>query len=149
MSGKLLRVNIGFVLAFHGIGHAMGIIPALQLVKIRSDSPDWLKNWSSHSWLLTGLLGESASRLLCVVLYAAALIGFFSALFSFLGWGIPHDLWRTLAIVSSLISLLTLALFWDALIFLFPHKIGALSVNVAVLVCLLVLKWPSEVNLGF
>ncbi|MGD8398217.1 MAG: hypothetical protein PVG11_05120, partial [Anaerolineae bacterium] len=59
------------------------------------------------------------------------------------------DWWRTLAVASSVISLVALLLYWDALIFLFPHKVGALAVNVATLVCLLVLSWPSEADLGF
>jgi hypothetical protein len=50
-----------------------------------------------------------------------------------------------LAIIGSL----HLALFWDALIFLFPHKVGALAINVATLICLLALNWPAEVDLGF
>ncbi len=32
MSGTTLRAIIAFVLLFHGVGHAMGIIPALRLV---------------------------------------------------------------------------------------------------------------------
>ena len=32
MSGMVLRIIIAFIFAFHGVGHAMGIIPALGLV---------------------------------------------------------------------------------------------------------------------
>jgi hypothetical protein len=149
MSGTLLRAIIAFVFAFHGVGHAMGIIPALQLVKVDSSSEGWLSNWSSHSWLLTNLLGDTVSRILCIVLYGAALIGFLGAALALLGWGIPHDWWRTLAVVSAVISLVALVLYWNALIFLFPHKVGALAINVATLVCLLVLNWPTEADLGF
>jgi hypothetical protein len=83
------------------------------------------------------------------VLYLAGLVGFLGAALALLGWGVPHDWWRTLAVASSVISLVALLLYWDALIFLFPHKVGALAVNVATLVCLLVLSWPSEADLGF
>jgi hypothetical protein len=149
MSGTVLRAIIAFVFAFHGVGHAMGIIPALGVVNIDGSSKGWLKNWSSHSWLLTNLLGNTVSRILCVILYGAALIGFLGATLALLGWGIPHDWWRTLAVVSAVISLVALLLFWNALIFLFPHKVGALAVDIATLVCLLVLNWPSEAALGF
>jgi hypothetical protein len=54
-----------------------------------------------------------------------------------------------LATVSALISLVALLLYWNALIFFFPHKVGALAVNIATLVCLLVLNWPAETDLGF
>jgi hypothetical protein len=54
----------------------MGNIPALGIVNVKGASQGWLKNWSSHSWLLTNLLGDTVSRILCVILYGAALIGF-------------------------------------------------------------------------
>ncbi len=149
MSGTVLRAIIAFAFAFHGVGHAMGIIPALGIVNVEGSSQDWLKSWSSHSWLLTNLLGDAASRALCAILYGAALIGFIGAALALLGWGVPHDWWRTLAIVSAIISLVALLLFWNALIFLFPHKVGALAINLATLVCLLVLSWPTEANLGY
>jgi hypothetical protein len=149
MSGTVLRAIIAFVFAFHGVGHAMGIIPALGIVDIEGSSQSWLKNWSSDSWLLTKVLGESVSRILCVVLYGAALIGFIGAALALLGWGVPHDWWRTLAVVSAVISLVAILLFWNALMLLFPHKVGALAVNIATLICLLALNWPTEVDLGF
>jgi len=149
MSGTVLRAIIALVFAFHGVGHAMGIMPALGLVGGERANQGWLKDWSSHSWLLTNLLGDAVSRILCVVLYGAALVGFIGAALALVGWGVPHDWWRTLAVVSAVISLVALLLFWNALIFLFPHKVGALVVNVATLVCLLVLNWPTEAALGF
>lgn len=149
MSGTVLRAIIALVFAVHGVGHAMGIIPALGIVNAQESSQGWLRNWSGHSWLLTNLLGDTVSRILCVVLYGAALIGFLGAALALLGWGIPHDWWRTLATVAALISLVALLLYWNALIFLFPHKVGALGVNIATLICLLALNWPTEANLGF
>ena len=149
MSGTVLRAIIAAIFAFHGVGHAMGIIPALGVVSAGSSRQGWLKNWSSRSWLLTDLLGDPISRIFCIILYGTALIGFLGAALALLGWGIPHDWWRTLAMVSAVISLVALVLYWNALIFLFPHKVGALAVNVATLLCLLVLNWPTEADLGF
>jgi hypothetical protein len=149
MSGTVLRAIIAFVFAFHGVGHAMGIIPALGIVKVGASGPGWLKGWSAQSWLLTGLLGDGGSRIVCGLLYLAGLVGFIGAALALLGWGVPHAWWRTLAVASAVVSLLALVLFWNALIFLFPHKVGALAVNVATLVCLMALQWPSEKALGF
>jgi hypothetical protein len=98
---------------------------------------------------LTNLLGSTLSRILCVALYGAALLGFLGAALAVVGWGVPHAWWRTLAVASAVISLVALLLFWNALIFLFPHKVGALAVNLATLVCLLALNWPTEADLGF
>ena len=149
MSGTVLRAIIAFVFAFHGVGHAMGVIPALGIVDVGGSSQGWMKNWSSRSWLLTSLLGDTISSVLCAILYGAALIGFIGAALALLGWGVPHEWWRTLAVVSSVISLVALLLFWNALMMLFPHKVGALAVNIATLVCLLVLNWPTEAAIGF
>lgn len=141
MSGTTLRAIIAIVLFGHGVGHAMGIIPALRDVKVGS--------WSSRSWLLTDLLGDSLSRILCIILYGAALIGFVAAALGLMGWTVPHDSWRTLAVASAVISLVAVGLYWNGLILLFPHKIGAIGVDIGVLVCLIVLNWPAEVDIGF
>jgi hypothetical protein len=149
MSGTVLRAIIALVFGFHGVGHAMGVLPALGVVSVEGADQGWLKDWSSRSWLLTDLLGDTPSRVLCAILYGAALIGFIGAALALLGWGIPHDWWRTLAVVSAIISFVGLLLYWNALIFLFPHKVGALAINIATLVCLLLLNWPAEADLGF
>ncbi len=143
MPATWLRAVTTFVLLFHGVGHAMGIIPALKLFNPDGASPDWLRGWSSRSWLLTDLLGDTATRVICVILFLAALVGFIGAALGLYGWLVPHELWRTLAVVSSVISLVAIALFWNALIFFFPHKLGYIGVDIAVLVCLLLANWPD------
>lgn len=149
MSGTVFRAIIALVFAFHGVGHAMGIIPALGIIKVSESSPGWLRNWSSHSWLLTNLLGDPVSRILCIILFLASLVGFIVVTLALLGWGVPHELWRKWAVISAIVSLVALLLFWNALILLFPHKIGSLAVNVATLVCLLGMNWPAESAFGF
>ena len=62
---------------------------------------------------------------------------------------VPHASWRTLAVVSAVVSLVAIALFWNAFVSLIPNKLGAFAVDVATLVCLLGLNWPSEADLGF
>jgi hypothetical protein len=149
MSTTLLRVIIAGVLAFHGIGHAMGVISALKLINVDRSEGSVFRNWSSDSGLLTDLLGDPASRVVCTILYLVALIGFLGAALGLMGWGVPHDWWRTLAIVSAVISLVALVLYWNALMLLSPPKVGALAINIATLVCLIWSKWPSEADLGF
>lgn len=141
MSGTTLRIIIALVFLIHGVGHAMGIIPALRPVDV--------KGWSSHSWLLTPLLGDGVTRIISIVLFLAALVGFVAASLGLMGWLVPHDSWRTLAIVSAVISLGAIALFWNAFVSFIPNKLGAIAVDVATLVCLLVLNWPSEADIGF
>jgi hypothetical protein len=141
MTTATTRMLVGAVLLIHGIGHFMGVLGVLDLFKV--------KGWNGHSWLLTPLMGVGASRTLGVVLFAAVLVGFLGVGFALFGWLVPHAWWRSLALVFAVISLVTLVLYWNALVLVFPNKIGALGVNVAVLVCLLWLNWPTEAALGY
>ena len=141
MSGVTLRALVAVVLFIHGIGHFMGIMPALQLVKV--------EGWNSRSWLLTPILGETISRILSIILFLLALIGFIASSLALLGWLVPHDWWRTLAVVTAVISIVTIVLFWNAFVAFFPNKIGALGVDIATLVCLLLVNWPTEAMLGY
>jgi hypothetical protein len=136
-----LRIIIAAVLFIHGIGHIMGVLPALQVGDVAG--------WNSRSWLLTPLIGETASRILSAVLFLMALIGFLASALALMSWLVPHEWWRTLAVVSAVISLVTVVLFWNAFVALVPNKVGALGVDIAVLVCLLVLNWPSEADIGY
>jgi hypothetical protein len=119
----------------------MAFLPALNIT-----STD---KWHYRSWLLTPVIGDTASRVISIILYGAAFIGFIAAALGLFGWLVPHDLWRSLAVVSAVISLIALALFWNSFASLFPNKIGAIAVNIAVLVCLLWLNWPTEADIGY
>jgi hypothetical protein len=141
MSGVTLRALIAVVLFIHGIGHVMGLLPAFGLSTV--------EGWNSRSWLLTPILGETISRILSIILFLVALVGFVASALALLGWVVPHDWWRTLAVVSAVISIVTIVLFWNAFVSFFPNKVGALGVDIAVLVCLLVLNWPTEALLGY
>ena len=148
MSGSTLRFTIAGVLFFHGIGHLMGVIPALGLIRTGESSPAAFRNWSSRSWLLTNLLGDTAASIVCGLLFAAGFVCTVGAGLSLIGWLLPHQGWRTLALAAAVVSLVAVALYWNALMLLFPHKVGALSVDITILVCLLWLNWPSEAAIG-
>lgn len=141
MSPTTLRILIGLVLIVHGIGHAMAFFPALNIFSNEF--------WHHRSWLLTSLIGDTASRVLSMILFGAALLGFVAAGLGLFGWLVPHEWWRNLAVVSAVISLVALALFWNSFASLFPNKIGAIAVNIAVLWGLLLANWPSETDIGF
>lgn len=135
----MIRILIVIVLIAHGIGHVLGVFPALGLAS--------LEGWSLRSWLLTDLIGTTAASWLGVVLWLVGLLGFVGAGLGMLGWIVPQAWWRSLAISAAVLSLLALALYWNA----FPsllNKVGAIGVDVAVLVGLLWLNWPSEAVLA-
>ena len=140
MSATTLRIIIGLVLLIHGIGHTMAFVPALNLFSSET--------YHHRSWLLTGFLGDPASRVISIILFGSAMLGFIGSALALFGWLVPHDSWRTLAVVSAVISLVALTLFWNSFASLFPNKIGAIAVDVAVLVCLLWASWPTEADIG-
>jgi hypothetical protein len=140
MSPKTLRTIIAIFLFVHAIGHGQGLVASLGL--FNSDT------WHARSWLFDNLLGEKGSRVLALILMVICILGFIATAFSFLGIGIPHDLWRTLAIIFAVPSVLSLIFYWNAFSQLF-NKIGAIGVNGWILIGLLIMKWPTEAELGF
>ncbi len=150
MSPVFLRLTITAILVFHGVGQLMGAIPAMGLFGVGSSKgPDWAKNWSANSWLLTDLLGSSASRIIAAILFIVAFTGFICGAFSINGLLIPVDIWRRILIISAVISLWAIFLYWNAFILLFFHKIGNIVINLAVLVALLYVNWPTQTQLGY
>ena len=140
MSPKTLRTIIAIFLFVHAIGHIQGIVASLGVIKTET--------WNVRSWLFDDLLGEKGSRILAMILFAVCVLGFLATAFSFLGVGLPHELWRTLAIIFAVPSVLGLVAYWNAFAQLF-NKVGAIGVNGWILIGLLLLKWPSETEIGF
>jgi len=133
MSPQTLRILIPAVLVVHGVGHTMGILPALGLAST--------KTWHARSWLLTPVLGDRAARAISVILWLVAALGAIGAGLGAFGWPVTQGAWRTLAVVSAIVSLVGLVLFWNAFSAFF-NKAGAIGVDAATLVGILVLNWP-------
>jgi hypothetical protein len=134
MSADVLRWVIGLAVIAHGIGHVL-FMPAL--------APVMRLEASGRSWLVTGLLGDPATQAIATVVAAAAGLAFIVA-----GAGIlaQASWWRPLAIGAAVVSLVLVALMWGGI----PHGSAAWAVafDVAVLVGLAVLHWPSREALG-
>jgi protein-S-isoprenylcysteine O-methyltransferase Ste14 len=141
MNPTTLRTIISVIFFFNGIGHVLGILPALGVSK--------MKNWSSHSWLLSKPLGESVARIISIVLFVAVVLCSIGAGLAVNAWLVPHAAWRALAIVSAVVSLVALVLFWNAFPTLIPTKVGAIGQDILVIVCLLLANWPAEADIGF
>ena len=141
MSPTLLRILIAGVFFVHGVGHIMGLLPITGAASSET--------WTAESWLLSGILGDTITRAIGFILFFVAFLGFIGAALALMGWLVPHELWRTLAIWSAVISLIAIILFWNAFVALFPNKIGAIAVDVATLVALLWANWPSEADIGY
>ena len=140
MTGSTLRILIAVILIAHGVGHWMGIATALGAIS--SDS------WNARSWFFTRVLGDSAARGIALVLWAAAFIGFIAAGLALFNQLVPPHWWRSLAVVSAAVSMIAIIFYWNSFAAIF-NKAGAVAVNIAALVGLLWLNWPSKTDIGF
>ena len=120
MTPYLLRILIALALFVHGAGHTLGF---------------WMP---ARSWLLP--LSEPALRVIGGAFWSLAAAGFIAACLGFLGVLLPAPWWRPLAVGSAIVSLLGIITFWGT----WPafNTAGALVMNIAVLVALLLFHWP-------
>jgi len=127
MSTGLIRILIAGALFVHAVGHTLGFF------------------MPTRSWLIPQA-SEPMLRTLSSVFWVLAAGGFLLSCLSFLGIIVPPDWWRPLAVVFAVVSLLGIGLFWGT----WPafNVFGALTMNLAVLVTQLWLKWPPTDMFG-
>ena len=138
MSAESIRVLVFGALMIHGLGHG-GALGALLWIAFRPGDPTG--GWqAARSWLLPALPAASAT-MVAGSFWVISMLGFVAAALAFWGIVVPGDLWRPLAIGSAVVSLVGIALFFGT----WPpfNTVAALVVNIAVLVGLLWLRWPS------
>jgi hypothetical protein len=134
MSAGVWRIVVALVILAHGIGHVLFLAPCLGFAQ-------W--GHSAQSWLLTGWLGDTVTRLLGSLLWLVVIVGFAAAGVGLLG---QYAWWRTLAVASAGVSLLALILFVSG-----GNRQPVLSaavMDVAILVALVWLRWPSADLVG-
>lgn len=143
MSPQTIKIIIAIVLLLHGLAHGRALLVLLAEVLGIPTS----RSLPVRSWLFPSL-GQRATNLIASLFWLLSTIGFIGASMSFWGILVPGELWRQLAIVSSIISTLGIAIFsgiWPGA----PDRrlstidtVIALVVNAAILVALLWLQWP-------
>jgi hypothetical protein len=136
MSDQLTRVIVAGVLLLHGLGHA-GALGALAWIGLRGgDAGPWLP---AKSWLVASLPSSTATAI-AATFWIVACVGFVAAAAGF--WFELGEWWRAVAVVSALVSLVGIVLFFGT----WPtfNTIAALAVDVAVLVAILWLDWPAH-----
>jgi hypothetical protein len=131
MDAGLVKLVAGGVLAAHGIGHALGWMPAFGVASFQGVS--------GRSWALTAVLGDGGARLACGVLFLVPMAGFLLAAG---GLVTGQTWWRQVAVGSAAISLLATALYPQA--FTPGATAGSVAVNVVVLYGILVANWGAQ-----
>lgn len=135
MSSGLIKIVAAVVLIAHGIGHVLGLWAAI--------GKSMTETQSSRSWLLSPVLGGTIPQIIMFILFLAALIGFIGAGLGIFDWLVPADRWLDWAVWASFLSIAALVLFPRGFPTLFPNVIGALLVDVVVLVFMWRQHWPS------
>jgi hypothetical protein len=135
MDAGVVRIVAAGVLAAHGIGHALGWMPAWGVAAF--------DGVSSRSWALTGVLGDGPARAVGGILFVLPMVGFAAAA---AGLVLGQPWWRQAAVVSAMVSLTATALYPHA--FTPGATAGSVIVDIAVLYGVLVAGWGLEATVG-
>jgi hypothetical protein len=134
MPNDVVRMILALVVLAHGIGHVL-FAPALAgALRVAANG---------HSWLLTGLIGDGATRALASVVAIALLVAFVGAAAGIalqMGWA------RGVLLGAAIGSIVLVAAMWDGL----PTSsaLFGLAFDVVIVVAAALGWWPSEDAVG-
>ena len=136
-----MRIAVGIFIIAHGLVHS---ILAVAPNPADPDAKIGLFFTSiDRSWILPKLeLNSGIIQAIGIILVALSTLGFLLAGLGILGVGGLSVIWRTVAVVSSIISSLLLITFWH------PWLPVGLVINILTFVGLLVIKWPTADLIG-
>ena len=136
MDAAWVRAVTGLILIGHGLGHALAVFPIFGLRLSETHSPD--------SFPLSRLIGAGPARGAGAILNLLALLAFVGAGLALPDWALSGASWGRLAVVAAVVSCVALTLYWNAFPFLFPNKVGVITVNAGTLLSVIWLRWPPE-----
>lgn len=143
MSDQAMRIVVGAVLLLHGLGHGGGLGAIVWIVaRPETKTGGWT---AARSWVLPRLSPRAATVIASTV-WIVSLVGFVAAALAFWGILLPIDAWRPIAVASAVVSLTGIVTFlgnWPIF-----NTVAAIVVDVAVLVAVLVLDWPTAAITG-
>jgi hypothetical protein len=126
----------GIFFVLHGLVHLLYFGQSQRLFELR---PKMV--WSDGSWAFSKLLGDETTRLLASISLVLAAIGFLAG-----GTGIiiSQAWWRPVVVASAALSTVIFILFWDGKFQSLDDQgwVGLL-INLAILIAVFLLKWPS------
>ena len=132
----MLTIIMGIFFVLHGLVHLLYAGQSRRLFELR---PGMV--WPDGSWLFSRLLGDETTRLLASLLLALAALGFVAG---GLGLLIRQDWWRPVTVGAAVVSGAIFLLFWDGRLQALDDKGGiGLLINLALLVVVLIGKWPA------
>jgi hypothetical protein len=137
-----MKIIIGLFLIAHGLVH-VGLAAAPDPNESES-KPGAFFTAPQRSWLLPQLgLKPAAIRRIGILLVVFTTLGFVLAGLGVFGVPGLAELWRTIAVVSAVLSLLLLLLFWH------PWIILGVLIDVGIIFSLVWADWPSPALIGY
>jgi hypothetical protein len=125
-----MNILLGIFILLHGLVHMWYVTLSQGWVEFQSNM-----GWTGKSWMFTNLLGNEVVRLIATIFYGLSTIAFLLA-----GVGIfaRQDWSRLWMIAASIISTITILVFWDGNLSMLVEK-GALGllINIGILVAIL------------
>lgn len=132
----MLRFIIGVFIVLHGLVHLLYFGQSRRLFELQ---PGML--WPDGSWAFSRLLGDETARWLAGISCVLAAVGFVAG-----GAGIlvGQAWWRPVVVASAAFSAVILILFWDGELQKLDNQ-GAIAIliNMAILIAVLILRWPD------
>jgi hypothetical protein len=126
-------------MVLHGLVHLLYAGHSWRLFEVRPGLA-----WPDASWAFSRLLGDPTTRALASVLYVLATV---VVVVGGVGMFARQEWWRAVVVGAAAFSTVVVLLFWDGRMqALTDQGLIAVLINVAILLALLVLRWPS---LGF
>ena len=126
----VIRYGLALVVFAHGVGHVLFLVPALGIA-----------NWADqtgHSWLLSGVIGDGATRAIASLTWAAVIALFVACVGGFVA---GTDWWRGITVSAAILSIVGVAVFWDGIAT--GSALFALAADVVIVAALLLANWPS------
>jgi len=137
MRRPMLRFVCGVFFVLHGLVHLLYAGQSWRLFELQAGMA-----WPDGSWAFSKLLGDEATRSLASVSYILAAVGLVAG-----GTGMlaRQAWWLPMVVGSTAFSAVLIVLFWDGGMQKLADK-GAvgLLIDMAILVALLVSRWPSS-----
>ena len=130
-----MNIVLGIFFILHGLVHLLYSGQSARLFQLR---PGMV--WPDGSWVFAGFLENETVRVLAIIACALAGLGFLVggiALSASQGW------WQPIIIAVAVFSALVFIVFWDGHAKTMVNTgLVAIIINAAILITLLVFKWP-------
>ncbi len=131
----MLRLLIGVFVVLHGLVHLLYFGQSARFFELQ---PGMV--WPDGSWLFSRLMGAEPTRLVAEVCCILAAVGFVAGGAAIL---LGQSWWRPVVVGMAVFSTAICVIFWDGTMQRLANQgIIAILINLAILVAVLVLRWP-------